>query len=63
MTIESLVMLILVIALIGFLIYLIVTYIPMPELFRNLIIVLCVIVFVLYLLGLLSGNASLPRLR
>jgi hypothetical protein len=49
------------IALVGFLIYLLVTYIPMPELFKQVIIVVCVILVILWLLELLVGH--FPQLR
>lgn len=42
--------LILTLAVVGFLVWLIVTYIPMPDLFKKVIIVIVVILVVLYLL-------------
>lgn len=42
--------LILTLAVVGFLVWLIVTYIPMPDLFKKVIIVIVVILMVLYLL-------------
>ena len=51
--------LILTLALVGFLVYLIVTYIPMPAPFKNVIIVIVVVLLVLYLLRVL-GVADLP---
>jgi len=62
MTLVSLVVLLLSFALIGFIVYLIVTYIPMPEPFKQVIIVACVILLILYLLMMLNGS-SLPVLR
>jgi len=47
----ELVYLILFLALIGFLVYLVTTYIPMPEPFKLAIIVIVVIVMILWLLG------------
>ncbi len=61
MTLVSLVILLLSFALIGFLVYLIVTYIPMPEPFKQVIIVVCVILIILYLLANLNGNLALHR--
>ena len=63
MDIVAIITLILVFALIGFLVYLVVTYIPMPEPFKQAIIVGCVILLVLYLLAFLTGHATLVRLR
>jgi len=48
-------------ALVGFVVYLIVTYIPMPAPFQQVIIVACVILLVLYLIALLAGGAHVPR--
>jgi hypothetical protein len=63
MDLAGLVVAILVIALIGFLVYLVTTYIPMPAPFKQVLIVAVVILLVLYLLALLTGGAALPRLR
>ena len=46
----DLIMLVLVIALVGFAIWAITTYIPMPPIFKTAIVVLTVIVLVLWLL-------------
>ena len=55
--------LILTLALVGFLVYLIVTYIPMPPPFKNVIIVIVVVLLVLYLLRVLGvGDLPVPRL-
>lgn len=51
--------LILTIAVVGFLVWAIVTYIPMPELFSKVIIVVTVIVLVLYVLRAF-GVADIP---
>ena len=56
MDLATIVTTLLAFALIGFLVYLIITYIPMPEPFKQVIIVACVILIVLYLLVLLSGH-------
>jgi hypothetical protein len=50
-------------ALVGFVVYLIVTYIPMPAPFQQVIIVACVILLVLYLIAMLSGNAVMPTVH
>lgn len=50
---SALIMMILTLAIIGFLVYLIITYIPMPEIFKQVIIVAVVIAAVLWLL---QGN-------
>lgn len=55
--------LILTLALVGFLVYLIVTYIPMPPPFKNVIIVIVVVLLVLYLLRVLGvSDLPVPRL-
>lgn len=55
--------LILTLALVGFLVYLIITYIPMPPPFKNVIIVIVVVLLVLYLLRVLGvGDLPVPRL-
>ncbi len=60
----SLISLILILAIVGFLVYLLVTYIPMPAPFKQVIIVLVVIVLVLWLLQLLGVvGPTVPRLR
>ena len=51
---PPLVSLILSLALIGFLLWLIVTYVPMPEPYRRLVIVVVVILIVVWLLRLLG---------
>lgn len=58
----SILVTLLLIALIGFCVWVIVTYIPMPDIFQKLIIVVCVVLIVLYLISLLSGY-SVPALR
>jgi len=47
------------IAVIGFIVYVIVTYIPMPALFRNVIIVIAVVLILIYLLNIL-GFRDIP---
>ncbi len=55
--------LILSLALVGFLCWLIVTYIPMPDPVQKVIIVIIVIVMVLYCLRVLGiGDLPVPRL-
>ncbi len=63
MDIASILVTVLLFALVGFVVWLIVTYIPMPEPFAKVIIVLCVVLLVLYIISVISGSASLPRLR
>ena len=46
----DLILLVLVIALIGFLVYLITTYIPMPPIFQTAIQIIVVIALILYLI-------------
>jgi hypothetical protein len=47
---TGLVTLILTIALVGFLIYVLITYVPMPALFQRAIIVITVILIILYVI-------------
>lgn len=54
--------LVLTIAVVGFIVYLIVTYIPMPEPFKAVIIVIAVIVLLLVVLQFF-GVSGLPTLR
>jgi hypothetical protein len=54
----ELVTLILVIALVGFLVWVIINYVPMPQLFKNLIVVVIVIVVVLYLIRMLASGGK-----
>lgn len=63
MDLVALITLVLVLALVGFMVYLIVTYIPMPEPFKQVIVVVVVILLILYVLSLVSGHFSVPRLR
>ncbi len=51
--------LILVLALVGFLVYLIVTYIPMPPPFKTALMVIVVVMLILYVMRVL-GIADLP---
>lgn len=51
--------LLLVLALIGFLTWLIITYIPMPDIFKKVIVVIVVIVLIFYVLNLF-GFSDIP---
>jgi cell division protein FtsW (lipid II flippase) len=53
----------LIFALVGFMVYLIITYIPMPDPFKQVIIVACVILLILYVLFMLTGHTGLTPLR
>lgn len=57
----SILITLLLIALVGFVVYIIITNIPMPEVFKQVIIVACVVLVVLYLISMLSGYAAFPR--
>jgi len=63
MTLVGLVVTLLILALIGFIVYLVITYIPMPEPFKQVIIVACVILIILYLIYNLSGGSLAPLHR
>lgn len=51
--------LVLTLALLGFLVYVVVTYIPMPDIFKTAIIVVAVILVILYLARVL-GFQDIP---
>lgn len=55
--------LIIVLAIIGFVVYMILHYVPMPEPFKIGIIVLCCIVAVLFVVRALGIDVALPRVR
>jgi hypothetical protein len=55
--------LILMLALIGFLVYLITTYIPMPDIFQKAIIVIAIVLVILYLIRLFGVDLPLPQRR
>ena len=56
--------LILYLALVGFVVWLIVRYIPMPEVIRNVILAVVVVCMILYLLSALGiADMRLPRVR
>ncbi len=52
----DLLILILVLALVGFVVYLITTYIPMPDIFKTVIIVVVAVILILYVIRMLGGN-------
>ena len=63
MTLTGLLVLILVLALIGFIVW-VILQIPMPDLMRKLILVVLAVAIVLWLIGgLQGGGLSLPSLR
>ncbi len=53
---------IVVLALIGFCLWLVVTYVPMPDPWQKLIIAVVVLIVVLWLVRALVPGASVPRL-
>ena len=63
MSLVAILVTLLMIALIGFAVHLITTYIPMPDPFKQLIIVTCVVLIVLYLIAVLAGHAPSPNLK
>lgn len=63
MDLSSIVIALLVFALLGFLCYLIVTYIPMPAPFAQVITVVLVILIIFYVLGMVTGHAAFPHPR
>lgn len=56
--------LLLVLVLIGFLTHLIVTYVPMPDVFRKAIIFIVIILVILYAVQILGiGDIAIPHYR
>jgi len=56
--------LILTLALVGLIVYLIVTYIPMPQIVKTIILVVVAICLILYLMQIFGiGDIPLPRYR
>jgi hypothetical protein len=57
-------MLILTLAIIGFVVYLITTYIPMPPIFKTGILVIVAVIVILYLMQVLGvADLPVPRVR
>jgi len=57
-------MLILTLALIGFVVYLITNYIPMPPIFKTGILVIVAVFVIIYLMGILGiADLPVPRMR
>lgn len=62
MTLSSLITVVVVLAIVGFLLYLLLTYVPMPEPFKTIIMFVVVIALILWLLsalGVWHGAAAL----
>lgn len=60
----GLIELVLLLAIVGFVVWLVVTYIPMPPVFQKAIIVVVVIILVLFVLRLLGiGDIAIGRIR
>lgn len=56
--------LILMLAFAGLIVYLVVTYIPMPDIFRTVILVIVAIVLIIYLMGVFGiADIPVPRLN
>jgi len=60
---AGLLVLFLTLALIGFICYLILTYIPMPEPFKQILTVGMIIALIIWLIGTLTGSIPLPSLQ
>ena len=52
--------LILTLALLGFLVWVVITYIPMPDVFKKAIIVIVVVLIILYLVRLFGLDIPVP---
>lgn len=59
----SILITLLLIALVGFVVHLLVSYIPMPAPFQQVIVVACVVLIVLYLISALAGYSHFPDFR
>jgi len=56
--------LILTLALLGLIVWLITTYVPMPPIFKTIIYVIVAVVLILYLMSIFGvGDIPLPRVR
>jgi len=55
------IMLLLALALVGFLVYCIITYIPMPQIFKTGIIVIATVLIIMYLIRIFNLDLPLPR--
>jgi hypothetical protein len=56
--------LLLTLALCGLIVYLIVTYIPMPQIFKTAILVIAAVMVILYLMSVLGiHDFAIPKLR
>lgn len=53
----SILVTILVLALIGFVVYLIITYIPMPEIFKQVLMVVVAVLLILWVISIVVGAA------
>ena len=53
---------VLAVAIIGFIVYLIITHIPMPEIFKQVLIVVCAVVILLWLLRIIAPVLIAPKL-
>jgi hypothetical protein len=49
---------VLVLALIGFVVYLIITYIPMPEIFKQVLMVVVAVLLILWVISVVVGGAA-----
>jgi len=63
MSLVALLTTLLVFALVGFIVYLIITYIPMPDIFQKVIMVVVAILLILYVIGLVTGSTTVPEIR
>jgi hypothetical protein len=52
----SVIKVLLALGLLGFLVYCIVTYIPMPDIFQKVIMVVAAVLVILWFLGILTGH-------
>lgn len=60
--IGSILLVLLLVALVGFIVHLITTHIPMHDAFKQLIVVICIVLICLYLIGLVMGTITLPSI-
>lgn len=63
MALIGILQLVLVLALIGFAVYLIITYIPMPEIFKQVLMVVVAVIVILWVIRMIAGAGPTLSLR
>jgi hypothetical protein len=58
---ETLASLVVTIAIVGFVVWLVITYVPMPEPFRRIVVALVILILLIWLVRALAGVSLSPR--